>query len=455
MDKVQSDKQPGVVPRVLVVDDEADLRQLLEITLSRMGTLPCSAASLREARDLLGRQSFDLCLTDMRLPDGRGMDLVEQIQKEFPALPVAIITAYGDMELAVEALRKGAFDCVSKPLDIHQLRALVNQALVNPVRSQMDDELVGDSPAMRVLKSRIDKLARTQAPVCICGESGTGKEIIARQIHVRSHRGSGPFVAVNCGAIPEDLIESEFFGHLKGSFTGAASQREGFFQAAEGGTLFLDEIGDMPMSMQVKLLRAIQERKIRPVGAEHEQPVDVRILSASHKQLHDEVASGNFRQDLYYRVNVIELQVPPLRERGQDIWALSQAILDRIIRRNKEGGIHQCHGELTDEALDELRNYPFPGNVRELENILERAMALCEEGRITPEDLSLCGRPVPISPGGVEGDSSECEQLVAVLEQHRWNRSAAARQLGLTLRQLRYRIQKYGLDQDLDQEFKH
>ncbi|TCK16424.1 sigma-54-dependent transcriptional regulator [Marinobacterium mangrovicola] len=450
MDKVQSEKQPSV----LVVDDEADLRQLLEITLSRMGMQCSTAASLGEARELLGRQPFDLCLTDMRLPDGRGMELVEDIQRDLPALPVAIITAYGDMELAVEALRKGAFDCVSKPLDIDQLRALVNQALGSPVRPDGDDELVGNSAPMRTLKSRIEKLAKTEAPVCIWGESGTGKEIIARQIHARSHRGKGPFIAVNCGAIPEDLIESEFFGHLKGSFTGAAAQREGFFQAAEGGTLFLDEIGDMPMSMQVKLLRAIQERKIRPVGAEHEQLVDVRILSASHKQLHDEVASGNFRQDLYYRVNVIELQVPPLRERSEDISALSRTILEKITRRNKESGI-QCRAELTDAALEELRLYAFPGNVRELENILERALALCEAGRITPADLSLSSRPVYASSGSSESDVDECEQLVAVLEQYRWNRSAAARQLGLTLRQLRYRIQKYGLDQDLDQEFKH
>lgn len=450
MDKVQSEKQPCV----LVVDDEADLRQLLEITLTRMGMRCSTAASLGEARELLGRQPFDLCLTDMRLPDGRGMELVEDIQRDLPGLPVAIITAYGDMELAVEALRKGAFDCVSKPLDIDQLRALVNQALGSSVRPAGDDELVGNSAPMRTLKARIEKLAKTEAPVCIWGESGTGKEIIARQIHARSHRGKGPFVAVNCGAIPEDLIESEFFGHLKGSFTGAAAQREGFFQAAKGGTLFLDEIGDMPMSMQVKLLRAIQERKIRPVGAEHEQLVDVRILSASHKQLHDEVASGNFRQDLYYRVNVIELQVPPLRERSEDISALSRTILEKIARRNKESGI-QCRAELTDAALDELRLFAFPGNVRELENILERALALCEAGRITPADLSLSSRPIYASSGSSESDVDECEQLVAVLEQHRWNRSAAARQLGLTLRQLRYRIQKYGLDQDLDQEFKH
>ncbi|WP_432696293.1 sigma-54-dependent transcriptional regulator [Marinobacterium sp. YM272] len=441
-------------PRVLVVDDEADIRQLLEITLERMGAECRAAATLREARELLAEQPFDLCLTDMRLPDGRGMELVEQIQKKHPALPVAIITAYGDMELAVEALRKGAFDCVSKPLEIDQLRALVNQALVNAASPIGSDDLVGDSAPMLALKSRIDKLARTQAPVCIFGESGTGKEIIARQIHARSHRGAGPFVAVNCGAIPEDLIESEFFGHLKGSFTGAAGQREGFFQAAEGGTLFLDEIGDMPMSMQVKLLRAIQERKIRPVGAEHEQAVDVRILSASHKQLHEEVSLGNFRQDLYYRVNVIELQVPPLRERRQDIPVLGNALLQRIVNRNREGGI-SCSAQLTEEAVGALCGYAFPGNVRELENILERALALCEDGRISAEDLALLDRPSTAGHSVPLSENDECEQLVAVLEQFRWNRSAAARQLGLTLRQLRYRIQKYGLDQDVDQEFKH
>ncbi|GGB87399.1 sigma-54-dependent Fis family transcriptional regulator [Marinobacterium zhoushanense] len=439
---------------VLVVDDEEDLRTLLEITLGRMGLAVRTAASLAEARHLLDQNTFDLCLTDMRLPDGRGMELVEQVAREVPSLPVAVITAYGNMELAVEAMRAGAFDCVSKPLDIAQLRALVSHAIrpvVDPVAEHTSDGLVGESPAMQRLKERIAKLAQTQAPVCINGESGSGKEVIARMIHSRSNRRDHPFIAVNCGAIPDELMESEFFGHLKGSFTGAHANRSGFFQAAEGGTLFLDEIADMPLAMQVKLLRAIQERRVRPVGAEEEQPVDVRILSASHKRLHEEVQAGRFREDLYYRINVIELKVPPLRERRQDIPLLSRALLQRIAQRNggSEPVLH-----IDDQALSALIAYTFPGNVRELENILERAAALCEHNLICCEDLALEERPrtrQQLSMREFSGNSDgsgadERDQLVKALEIHHWNRTAAARELGLTLRQLRYRIKKYDLE---------
>ncbi|MBV1787105.1 sigma-54 dependent transcriptional regulator [Marinobacterium sp. D7] len=441
-------------PTVLVVDDEEDLRTLLEITLGRMGVTVYAAASLQEARRLLDEYRFNLCLTDMRLPDGRGMELVEQISQELPGLPVAVITAYGNMELAVEAMRAGAFDCVSKPLDIEQLRALVGHA-VRPVDDAETEEsgvgLVGESPAMQRLKERIVKLAQTQAPVCINGESGSGKEVIARLIHARSKRRDQPFIAVNCGAIPAELMESEFFGHLKGSFTGAHANRSGFFQAAEGGTLFLDEIADMPLAMQVKLLRAIQERRVRPLGAEEEQPVDVRILSASHKRLHEEVQAGRFREDLYYRINVIELKVPPLRERRQDIPLLSRALLQRIAQRNSDS---QPVLQIDDQALSALIAYPFPGNVRELENILERAAALCEHSLIRCEDLALEERPRTrqqmgmrelVMSGDADGED-EREQLVKALEIHHWNRTAAARELGLTLRQLRYRIKKYDLE---------
>ncbi|MBR9883184.1 MAG: sigma-54-dependent Fis family transcriptional regulator [Oceanospirillales bacterium] len=436
-------------PTVLVVDDEEDLRTLLEITLGRMGLAVESASCLADARRLLTERSFELCLTDMRLPDGRGMELVEEISQTFTRLPVAVITAYGNMELAVEAMKAGAFDCVSKPVDLEQLRALVKHAIrrsADLADEINDDGLVGDSPAMQRVKERIGKLALTQAPVCISGESGTGKEVIARTIHLRSNRRDRPFIAVNCGAIPAELMESEFFGHLKGSFTGAHANRSGFFQAAEGGTLFLDEVADMPLAMQVKLLRAIQERRVRPVGAEDEQAVDVRILSASHKRLHEEVQAGRFREDLYYRINVIELKVPPLRERRQDIPLLSRALLQRIAMRNGDGGVGLG---IDDEAQSALMSYGFPGNVRELENILERAAALCEQGRITCEDLALDERPqtrmqieMRMEPIG----DDERDQLVAVLEMHHWNRTAAARELGLTLRQLRYRIKKYELE---------
>jgi two-component system response regulator PilR (NtrC family) len=453
----QSDGKQG---RILIVDDEADLRSLLQITFKRMGLSSVAEPDLHSARERLKKDQFDLCLTDMRLPDGRGMELVEEIQQRYPQMPVAVITAFGNMELAVEALRAGAFDCVSKPVDLEVLRALVSRALTvekSPAVSASigEERLVGRSRAMRALKERIDKLARSQAPVCISGESGTGKEVIAREIHARGSRADKPFIPVNCGAIPADLIESEFFGHLKGAFTGASQPRSGFFQAAEGGTLFLDEIADMPLPMQVKLLRAIQERRIRPIGSEKELPVDVRILSASHKALDREVREGRFREDLYYRINVIDLHVPPLRERPEDVELLTERILAQL------ADVYGQSFELTESARSALVVHDFPGNVRELENILERAAALCEHSKIEAEDLGLSeellSRPgknaeprenlaVERSLEDEAGPDNELELITEALEARRWNRTAAAKDLGLTLRQLRYRMKKYHID---------
>ena len=440
-------EQTAQRPCVLVVDDEADLRSLIAITLARMGFDSRGAADLAQARRLLRNHEFALCLTDMRLPDGRGMDLVQLIQQQYPTLPVAVITAYGNMELAVEALRAGAFDCISKPVDLDVLRHLVRQAVaLAPARPET--ELVGISEAILSLRASIDKVARSQAPVCISGESGTGKEVIAREIHARGNRADKPFVPVNCGAIPAELMESEFFGHLKGSFTGASGNRDGFFQAAEGGTLFLDEIGDMPLAMQVKLLRALQERRIRPLGAQQEQPVDVRILSASHKSLPEEVEAGRFREDLYYRINVIDLHVPPLRDRREDIPLLSRVLLERLATQ------YDRSFRLTTEARERLLDYDYPGNVRELENILERAAALSDSGLISASELAFGTAPRrPSTPARMQSPTGRREEtaaqaderqaLVEALEAHRWNRTAAAQALGMTLRQLRYRMQKY------------
>ena len=442
-------------PCVLVVDDEADLRALIDITLARMGFDTRGAADLEQARRLLRSHEFALCLTDMRLPDGRGMELVQQIQRDCPSLPVAVITAYGNMELAVEALRAGAFDCISKPVDLDGLRNLVRQAVALAPAQRAETGLIGESAVMNRLRASIDKVARSQAPVCISGESGTGKEVIAREIHARGSRADKPFIPVNCGAIPAELIESEFFGHLKGSFTGASCSRDGFFQAAEGGTLFLDEIGDMPLPMQVKLLRALQERHIRPLGAQQEQPVDVRVLSASHKSLSAEVEAGRFREDLYYRINVIDLYVPPLRERREDIPLLADALLTRVAAH------YGRPFRLTDAAITRLLEYDYPGNVRELENILERAAALCDGGEISADELFFGGalrRPAsrtpappdapspaasPLHPPATSVRLDERQALVDALEAHRWNRTATARALGMTLRQLRYRMKKY------------
>ncbi len=374
--------------RVLVVDDEADIRELIDLTLLRMGLTAVCAGSVAEARAALASHDFQLCLTDMRLPDGDGLDIVRHIGEAYAHLPVAVITAYGSAENAVAALKAGAFDYLAKPIGLEQLRNLVQAALRLPgteeavgTAEQEGPELLGASPAMQQVRAMIEKLARSQAPVYISGESGSGKEVAARLIHARSARSAGPFVPVNCGAIPENLVESEFFGYRKGAFTGADSDRDGFFQAAHGGTLFLDEVADLPLSMQVKLLRAIQEKKVRKVGQVSEEPVDLRILCATHRNLRECVESGTFRQDLYYRLNVIELRMPPLRERSEDIEALAGRILKRLAGPE--------HPLLSAQALVGLMAYAFPGNVRELENILERATALCAEGVILPEDLQL------------------------------------------------------------------
>lgn len=442
-------------PITLVVDDEPDIRELLEITLSRMGIDSQSVGNLDDARTLLDQGNYDLCLTDMKLPDGDGLDLVQYIQDQFPSLPVAIITAHGSMDAAVRALKMGAFDFVSKPIDLGLLRKLVDSALKLGTYPKKDrrsrHRLLGDSAVMRDIRSKITKVARSQAPIYISGESGTGKELVARLIHDKSSRQDKPFVAINCGAIPAELMESEFFGHLKGSFTGAVSDKPGLFKAADGGTLFLDEVADLPQALQVKLLRAIQEKTVRPVGAQEEIGVDTRILSATHQDLTKLVEQGSFRQDLYYRINVIQLTVPPLRERSEDIAALSEHIL------NKMGGLADSPTiELMPDALSTLQGYAFPGNVRELENILERAMALCENNQISPADLDLQDNQalkveVPDRPTesiSLENymDQVEKKAIVQALEKTRWNKTAAAKQLGITFRALRYRLKKLGLE---------
>lgn len=390
--------------RVLVVDDEADIRELIDLTLLRMGLTAVCAGSVAEARAALASHDFQLCLTDMRLPDGDGLDIVRHIGEAYAHLPVAVITAYGSAENAVAALKAGAFDYLAKPIGLEQLRNLVQAALRLPgteeavgTAEQEGPELLGASPAMQQVRAMIEKLARSQAPVYISGESGSGKEVAARLIHARSARSDGPFVPVNCGAIPENLMESEFFGYRKGAFTGADSDRDGFFQAAHGGTLFLDEVADLPLPMQVKLLRAIQEKKVRKVGQVSEEPVDLRILCATHRNLRECVESGKFRQDLYYRLNVIELRMPPLRERSEDIEMLAERILKRLAGPE--------HPLLSAQALVMLMTYTFPGNVRELENILERATALCAEGVILPEDLQLESLAVPAGAVAAEAGS--------------------------------------------------
>ncbi len=439
----------------LVVDDEPGIRELLEITLARMDIDCRAAGALHEARSLLKRENFDLCLTDMKLPDGDGLDLVGYIQEMFPALPVAVITAHGSMDTAVRALKMGAFDFVSKPIDLAMLRKLVDSALRLGTFPQRDrrsrHQLLGDSTVMREIRSKIAKVARSQAPIYISGESGTGKELVARLIHEKSSRHDKPFVAINCGAIPAELMESEFFGHLKGSFTGAGADKPGLFRAADGGTLFLDEVADLPQSLQVKLLRAIQERQVRPVGGQEEIAVDIRILSATHKNLTELVDHGLFRQDLYYRINVIELSVPPLRERIGDIAALSDHILYKL---SGQTGLPVT--ELMPDALSALRKYSFPGNVRELENILERASALCDNNQISAADLGLpdnlplnIHRPEP-APESVSlenyMDEIEKQAIIQALDQTHWNRTAAAKKLGITFRALRYRLKKLGLE---------
>ncbi|GGY79595.1 sigma-54-dependent transcriptional regulator [Marinobacter zhanjiangensis] len=453
----------------LIVDDEPDIRELLEITLVRMGIATRSAPDLATARELLAAEPAHLCLTDMNLPDGNGIDLVAWIQEHSPDTPVAVITAYGNMDTAIEALKAGAFDFVSKPVELARLRDLVQTALKlsepEQQESQQADEpglLLGESREIRRLRGQTRKLARSQAPVFISGESGSGKELVARMIHMQGPRSDAPFVAVNCGAIPSELMESEFFGHRKGSFTGANENKDGLFRSANGGTLFLDEVADLPLAMQVKLLRAIQEKAVRPVGESREVPVDIRILSATHKNLPELVKEGNFRQDLFYRINVIELAVPPLRDRPDDIPLLATHILERIARE------YDCPpARLSKGALAYLGDYTFPGNVRELENILERAFTLCDSEVIDTDDLHIGTPPIDL-PGDKTTASSETSDIPPVpdgemdledyletierqaiekaLEATRWNKTAAAKRLGISFRALRYRLKKLGME---------
>jgi two-component system response regulator PilR (NtrC family) len=422
-----------------------------------------TAADLGTARKLLKGERFDLCLTDMRLPDGDGLDLVAWIQQNRATVPVAVITAHGNVESAVRALKLGAFDFVSKPLDLGVLRKLVGSAI--KLGGKIDAEtaatfkgprLLGTSPVMEQLREMITRVARSQAPVHICGESGTGKELVARMIHESGARRGGPFVAVNCGAIPTELMESELFGHKRGSFTGAVADKKGLVQTAEGGTLFLDEVADLPLHMQVKLLRLVQEKAIRPVGEAREETVDVRILSATHKNLADLVAQGLFREDLFYRINVIELRVPALRERSSDIGEIAEAVLERLGRRTSG----RAPG-ITPEAITLLQTYPFPGNVRELENVLERALTLSTGSMISPDHIRLRATPraaeAPQPPAetqvaerqtalGSQLESIERDAIVKALEKTRYNKTAAAKLLGMSFRALRYRIKKLGIE---------
>jgi len=436
-------------PKVLIVDDEPDLLELLEMTLSRMGLDTSRAESVADAQRQLDAQSFDLCLTDWNLPDGEGLRVVEHITQKALDVPVAVITAFCSAENAVAALKAGAFDYLAKPVALEQLRALVKQALKVPEKPQpaASYQLLGESPAMQQVRGMIDRLAKSQAPVFINGESGSGKELAARMIHLKGPRADLPFIAVNCGAIPENLMESEFFGYKKGAFTGAEADRDGFFQAATGGTLFLDEVADLPLAMQVKLLRAIQEKKVRKVGSTTEDAVDTRLISATHKNLSALVENGEFRQDLYYRLHVIELSMPSLREMREDIPLIATAILTRLARGNAAG--------LEPEAVAALERYPFPGNVRELENILERGLSLAADAqRITAEDLHLTpvadesDTPIPAGEKWPLQDYLDRVERAAIneaLEKTRYNRTAAAKLLGITFRAMRYRMERLGI----------
>ena len=446
----------------LIVDDEPDILELLDITLSRMDIKTYSAENITQAKKLLNEYNFDLCLTDMRLPDGSGIELIKYIQENISSLPVAMITAHGNMEFAIEALKSGAFDFVSKPVDLNILRNLVNTALKlsNSATEEENQEnheqqqggLLGQSEAIKETRKKIQKLSRSQAPVYIHGESGVGKELVAKLIHEQGPRADNAFVPVNCGAIPAELMESEFFGHKKGSFTGANTDKQGLFQAADGGTLFLDEVADLPLAMQVKLLRAIQEKAVRPIGSQQEIPINVRILSATHKNLSELTDKGEFRQDLYYRINVIEFEVPSLREHAEDIPVLAKYLLQKIADEWQTET-----PKLDNETLKALKEYSFPGNVRELENILERAMTLHENNVITLSDLQLPSN----SNKEIENDDElalshnlldptllkkEKEVIQQALEKTKYNKTAAAKLLGISFRALRYRIKKLGID---------
>ncbi|WP_313916036.1 sigma-54 dependent transcriptional regulator [Tahibacter sp.] len=463
----------------LVIDDERDIRELLTITLGRMNLDVTTVGSVGEARARLSERRFDLCFTDMRLPDGSGQEVIELVARQCPEMPIAMITAYGNVDAAVVALKAGAFDFVSKPVDLAMLRRLVQTALKlgeerRSGTSATESKLIGDSPAMEQVRATIGKLARSQAPVYISGESGVGKELVARQIHELGPRASGAFVPVNCGAIPSELMESEFFGHKKGSFTGAHADKDGLFQTAQGGTLFLDEVAELPLHMQVKLLRVIQEKSVRPIGGRGEVAIDVRILSATHKNLARLVELGQFRQDLFYRINVIELRVPPLRERKEDIPKLAGRVLERLARDHGSSP-----ARLKPEALASLLAYNFPGNVRELENVLERAVALCEGNTIEVDDLQLVQQlrsrvanegvgpppaqphnPIPAGNQAIDPDEDdgqpqglddfisniERETIMKALVETRYNKTAAAKKLGITFRALRYKLKKLSID---------
>lgn len=435
---------------ILIVDDEKDIRELLVVSLKRLGYAAQVAEDVDSALSIIrSEQPVDFCLTDIRLPDGSGLEIVQQFREARPEAEIAVMTAYDSTDIAVDAMRVGAFDFLAKPIRLERLKTMLDNALVNPQQDDEADMLIGKSAPMLQLKEYINKVSRTLAPVLISGESGTGKELVARSIHSKSNRSGGPFIAVNCGAIPSELMESEFFGHVKGSFTGAVSDKEGLFKSAENGTLFLDEIADLPLLMQVKLLRAIQEKSIRPVGGQKEIATNVRILSATHRNLETEVQEGRFRQDLFYRLNVIGIEVPPLCERKEDIPRICISLLQR------HNTSEQNNISMTDEAIEELQQYPFPGNVRELENIIHRAAALCDGGEITGSDLNFVFETVKeadlttdySSIRDLEGHLASVERdiLIHVLEELNWNRKETAKRLGLSERQLRYKLVKYQL----------
>lgn len=446
--------------KALIIDDEPDIRSLIEITLERMDVSCSCAADFSEAIALLEQQEFHFCLTDMKLPDGNGIDLIALAQKKYPKMPIAMITAFGNMETAVEALKSGAFDFVAKPIDLSRLREVVTAALKLtevPLASHASKSnsvrLIGNSKAMQTLNSQIEKVARTQAPIFIHGPSGTGKELVAQLIHSLGVRRDKPFIAVNCGAIPRDLMESEFFGHMKGSFTGASSDKLGFFRAAEGGTLFLDEVAELPIEMQAKLLRVIQEQSVRPVGHEQELPINVRILSASHRDLQQRVADELFRQDLYFRLNVIKVETPSLATRPDDIPLLADHFIEKYANEWQMPKV-----KLAPKTLEALCQYAFPGNVRELENILQRAFTMSENDEISIEDLNLpdhqskntldTSSSTNMADGNLEAYIENIERMAIneALEATRWNKTAAAEKLGISFRALRYRCKKLNIE---------
>ena len=435
----------------LIIDDEPDILELLKITLARMNIDCMTAGDLESAKQLLSKNEFNICLTDISRPYGDGGEFIAYFQEKYPQIPIAIITAHGSIETAIHALKLGAFDFLTKPVDLQRLRQLIDNALkISTAKGEEKSQLVGYSEIIRDIRKVISKLARSQAPVYISGQSGVGKELVARMIHEQGPRSSAAFVPVNCGAIPPDLMESEFFGYIKGSFTGATADKEGLFQAASGGTLFLDEVAELPQNMQVKLLRAIQEKSIRRIGSQKEQQVDIRILSATHKDLPSMVDEGKFRQDLYYRINVIELHVSPLRERNTDIPMLVEHIIEKVISASEDP---EKDITMTDEAISELMNYSFPGNIRELENIIHRTIALSEGKTIDKGDLQL---PVTSKPKDIDTETEgelesfletqEKDRILEALEKTRWNKTAAAKVLGISFRALRYRLEKLGID---------